>query len=54
MIDDDDENPGVRLEATEHGPRIVIPIDGEERAVSVRRARELRDELIEILRGVEP
>lgn len=45
---------GVRREITERGPRIVIPIGGEEVAVSVDRARRLRDELNEALRGLEP
>ena len=49
-----EEAHGVRLWTTERGPRIVIPLCGEDHVLSVKRARELRDELIEILRGVAP
>lgn len=43
----------VRCEITERGPRIVIPIGGEEVVVSTERARRLRDEIMQALRYAE-
>lgn len=45
--------PGVRREITERGPRIVIPLAGEEVVLTVERARHLHAELGAALRGLE-
>lgn len=53
MTSAESDGPRVRCEVTERGSRIVIPFGGEDHVVSVKRARELRDELIAALAGLE-
>lgn len=43
----------VRREIAERGPRIIIPLAGEEIVLTVAKARALRDELSAALRGLE-
>lgn len=46
------QESGVRAEITERGPRIIIPLGGEELHITTAHALRLRDELTEALRGL--